>query len=415
MAIMSDIKRNVLSCLDRDYLVDMTTRIADIVSLTGEESPVAEFLGSEMTRLGMEVSYQEVEEGRLNAIGILKGSGGGPALMFCGHTDHFDGPQATGVADNRVYGRGLVNMKCAFPCYLMAVQMLVESGIALKGDVIVSGVVGEIEKAQVGRFHGKGYRGGGVGARYLMDHGVTADMCIIGEPTGLMLQIGNCGLVWAKVTVEGPAKTFVLKAAEVARAIQAWEPSYQLEYSHPLMLPTIQVGAVDGGNPFKPGTNPTTDLYVSIRILPDIPPLRIQRKLEEICAEVEQRQGDIKTNVELYLSTTGYEISADEPIVQSLERVHRELFDADIGYVPPLRYGITTDASRLAQYGVPAVSLGAGYGMYLVDPDERLAPGWEVASGRRPGVGIENLVNCTKLYALCAVDVCTKSREELAV
>ena len=31
----------------------------------------------------MQVEYQEVEEGRPNVIGTLKGSGGGATLMFC--------------------------------------------------------------------------------------------------------------------------------------------------------------------------------------------------------------------------------------------------------------------------------------------------------------------------------------------
>lgn len=262
----------VLEQFDRARLVEITKNLADIVSLTGEEKPLAEYLGREFERLGMEVNYQEVEEGRPNVIGTLKGSGEGATLMFCGHMDHFDNPHPTMVKDDRVYGRGLVNMKCAFPCYLAAVEMLVKAKVRLKGDIIISGVVGEIEKAPVGRFTGKRYRGGGVGARYMMDHGVTADMCIIGEPTGLSLQIGNAGLVWAQVRVEGKAMNFVLKALEVARGIQNWETEYQKKYPHPFMLPTVQIGAVEGGNPFKPGTQPATNLYVIVKTLPGTPP-----------------------------------------------------------------------------------------------------------------------------------------------
>src|SRR5947208_5370852 len=201
----------------------------------------------------MQVSYQEVEEGRPNVIGTLKGMGGGATLMFCAHMDHFDNPQETVVEDNRIYGRGLVNMKAAFPCYIEAVAAIQRAGVKLKGDIIIAGVVGEIEKAQIGRFRGKSYRGAGVGARYLMDHGVTADMCIIGEPTGLQLQIGNAGLIWAEVTIDGKAENFVIQAGKVAQAIQDWEKEYQKEYKHPFMLPTVQIGAIEGGNPFKPG------------------------------------------------------------------------------------------------------------------------------------------------------------------
>src|SRR5262245_5678324 len=223
----------VLEQPDRERLVEIATRVADIVSITGEESEIAHYLGGELEQLGMEVKYQEVEEGRPNVIGTLRGSGGGPTLMFCAHMDHFDTPQETVVTGDRIYGRGLVNMKCAFPCYIVAVEMLRKAGVDLKGDIIISGVVGEIEKAQVSRFSGATYRGAGVGARYMMDHGVTADMCIIGEPTGLQLQIGNCGLVWAQVRVEGRAENFVLQAGKVAQAIQDWEQEYQEKFKHP--------------------------------------------------------------------------------------------------------------------------------------------------------------------------------------
>jgi acetylornithine deacetylase/succinyl-diaminopimelate desuccinylase-like protein len=236
--------------VDRARIVELARNLAEIVSITGEEKNVAEYLGSEFAKLGLPVDYQEVEDGRPNVIGTLKGTGGGATLMFNAHMDHFDNPQETVVDENRIYGRGLVNMKAAFACYIEAVTAIQKAGVKLKGDLIISGVVGEIEKAQIGRFRGKTYRGAGVGARYLMDHGVLADMCIIGEPTGLQLQIGNSGLMWARVSVDGKATKFVLAACKVAQAIQDWEKDYQRKYPHKFMLPTVQIGAIDGGNEF---------------------------------------------------------------------------------------------------------------------------------------------------------------------
>ena len=408
--------KQVLAQLDRAHLVEMTRDLADIVTITGEEQPVAEYLGRELERLGMEVEYQEVEEGRLNVIGTLRGSGGGPALMFNGHMDHFDNPEPTRVTEDRVYGRGLVNMKCAFPCYVTAVDMLRKAGAELKGDIIVSGVVGEIEKAQVNRFRGKSYRGAGVGARYLMDHGVTADMCIIGEPTGLRMQIGNAGLVWAEVTVEGPAKTFVMKAFEVARAIQAWEADYQKQFPHPFMLPTVQIGAIDGGNPFKPGTNPVTKIYVIVKTLPQVPTMKIQRELEKVCAAAAAREKDITARVKLYLSTDGYEIPRDDYVVKAMGAAHREVNGSDMEFSEPVRYGITSDGSRIHQYGVSVITYGAGFGTHLVDPDEQeTGAEWDRPSGTRRGVGVNNMVRCSSVYALAALDICSKSRSELAL
>jgi acetylornithine deacetylase len=417
----SDYKENmmqeeILQQVDRDRIVEVACNLADIVSITGEEKGVAEYLGGEFEKLGMQVEYQEVEEGRPNVIGTLKGTGGGATLMFNAHMDHFDNPQETVVEDDRVYGRGLVNMKAAFPCYIEAVAAIQRAGVKLKGDIIIAGVVGEIEKAQIGRFQGKSYRGAGVGARYLMDHGVMADMCIIGEPTGLQLQIGNAGLLWARVSVDGKATRFVLAACKVAQAIQDWEKEYQRKYKHKFMLPTVQIGAIDGGNAFKPGTRPTTDIFVIVKMLPDTPPLAIKRELEQVCERVRKRESDIfDIRVDLYLTTPGYEISKNEYLVKAMERAHRTVFNKPVPYAKPIRYGITSDGSRVAAYGVPAITYGPGFGTHLVDPTETKAPAeWDTPSGVRRGVGVENMVNCAKVYAMAALEICNTKKEEVA-
>jgi acetylornithine deacetylase/succinyl-diaminopimelate desuccinylase-like protein len=408
--------QQVLEQVDRQRIVEIACKLADTVSITGEEKEVAEYLGSEFDRLGMQVEYQEVEEGRPNVIGTLKGSGGGATLMFCAHMDHFDNPQETVIEDDRIYGRGLVNMKAAFPCYIEAVAALQKAGVQLKGDLIISGVVGEIEKAQIGRFQGKNYRGAGVGARYMMDHGVMADMCIIGEPTGLQLQIGNAGLLWARVSVDGRATKFVLAACKVAQAIQEWEKEYQRKNTHRFMLPTVQIGAIDGGNAFKPGTRPTTDIFVIVKMLPGAVPLAIKRDIEQVCERVRRREPDIlDVRVDLYLTTPGYEISKREYVVKAMEQAHRTVFNQSVPYAKPIRYGITSDGARIAAYGVPAITYGPGFGTHLVDPTETKAgPEWDSPTGVRRGVGIENMVNCTKVYAMAALDIVNRKKDEVA-
>lgn len=51
------------------------------------EAEIAEYLKEWMTARGVEASVIEVEPGRANAVGVLKGSGGGKSLMLNGHTD----------------------------------------------------------------------------------------------------------------------------------------------------------------------------------------------------------------------------------------------------------------------------------------------------------------------------------------
>jgi hypothetical protein len=51
----------------------------------------------------------------------------------------------------------------------------------------------------------------------------------------------------------------------------------------------------------------------------------------------------------------------------------------------------------------------------LIDPTEPRVKEWDNPSGVRRGVGIQNMMNCTKVYALSALDVCSKTRQEIGV
>ena len=80
----------------------------------------------------------------------------------------------------------------------------------------------------------------------------------------------------------------------------------------------------------------------------------------------------------------------------------------------PVRYGITSDGSRINQYGVSVITYGAGFGTHLVDPDEQeTGAEWDRPSGTRRGVGIKNMERCSSVYALAALDICSKTRAEL--
>src|SRR5438132_14385779 len=150
--------KELLAKVDRQRLVETACDLVDIPSPTGEEQAVAEYLASVFHELGLQVAWQEVEEGRPNVVGLLEGAGGGPSLMFNGHMDtSYSGrepwlrdvpgfqPQSF-ERDGRLYGLGISNMKGALACYLEAVRALQDAGVRLRGDVLVAAGSGEIEK-----------------------------------------------------------------------------------------------------------------------------------------------------------------------------------------------------------------------------------------------------------------------------
>ncbi len=143
--------------------------VINIPSPTGEELQMALYMQSTLKQLGLDVTWQEVEEGRANVVGRWIGTGGGKNLMFNGHMDTSNTgreefltgigykPQAV-VKNGVIYGLGIYNMKGALVCYTHAVKALMRAGVRLKGDVIIAAVAGEIEKTQWGEFRGKEYR-----------------------------------------------------------------------------------------------------------------------------------------------------------------------------------------------------------------------------------------------------------------
>ncbi|HEY0123206.1 MAG TPA: M20/M25/M40 family metallo-hydrolase, partial [Rhizobium sp.] len=163
------------SCLD--FLSNMVRRKSH--SQTDGERELARIMASEMEAIGLQSELQPFDNGqRFNAIGRLKGSGGGKSLLFNGHLD--TNPVTEGwtvdpwgglVDDKFIYGIGVSNMKAGDAAYFCAVKTLLNAGVKLKGDVILTYVVGELQ--------------GGVGTLAAIRNGVKADYFINSEPSDL--------------------------------------------------------------------------------------------------------------------------------------------------------------------------------------------------------------------------------------
>ena len=202
--------------IDQERLVEWASQAIATPSFTGDEQAMAELMRETLAAMGLQVQWQQVEDGRANVLGTWAGSGDGPALMFNGHTDtSYSGrePWLAGIPgfqpegferDGRIYGLGISNMKGALACYVEAVRALQDQGVRLRGDVLLAAVCGEIEKTQQGDAQGAEFRGYAAGSRYLVTHGGVADMCILGEPTENKLVLAHFGSLWVRLSTHGP-------------------------------------------------------------------------------------------------------------------------------------------------------------------------------------------------------------------
>ena len=393
--------------IDERRLVDLALRLVSTPSYTGSEQAAAELMRDELASLGLQVQWQQVEEGRANVLGTWSGAGGGPTLMFNGHLDtSYSGrePWLQGIPgfqpegferDGRIYGLGISNMKGAVACYAEAVRVLMAAGVRLRGDVMIAAVAGEIEKTQEGEAQGAEFRGYAAGSRHLVSHGGAADMCILGEPTENKLVLAHFGTIWLRLTTRGPfvhtafssgrvAENSIVRMGSVLEAVLEWLPRWEEEMSYGGVRGVANVGAIRGGFGWRVSRTPhETHLYLDLRVPPSVPMAEARRKA------LEYARGLDGVEAEVYVTAPGAEIEETHPLVGALEQAHTEVFGA-----APER-DVTrwfSDASVLTRYGIATVNYGTSSGL----PDAELGENLE----------IEGLVRTAEVYARVAKAVC---------
>lgn len=408
----------------RDVLIDMV----NIRSPTGGELPMAEYMVGRMRKAGLDAELQFVSEGRPNAVGHVRGSGDGLNLLFTGHMDtSYDGteedlvgdgfkPRAV-LKDGWIWGLGANNMKSGLASALVALEAIARSGIKLRGDVSLGGVVGEIEKTAIEEFSGESFSGYGVGSKHLVTHGVTADYAILAEPTSLRICTANMGCSWARITVPGTVshaamsnRPGVTNAVQLMHELQAdifaWAKVYESRHSFMGQSPNVTVSAIRGGAPWRLSRNATScSLYLDIRTVPGQTTDTIKRELRRVLRAFAQRKEIVEPELFFYVSDPAVVVDEGLPVVQALGEAQRAI----MGERPPSairRPG--ADAVHFTAYGVPCVQFGPGG---RVHPDARSASSMH-ATGEH--VLVDDLLTAARIYFAAALDLCSRVAPDAA-
>jgi acetylornithine deacetylase/succinyl-diaminopimelate desuccinylase-like protein len=401
--------------VDRDRLVETATRLVNVPSFTGDEEAAARLMVELYESLGLQVQWQQVEEGRANALGTWTGAGGGKSLMFNGHLDtSYSGrepwlrsvpgfqPQAF-ERDGRLYGLGISNMKGAVACYVEAVRALEDAEVRLRGDVLIAAVSGEIEKTQQGDAQGAQYRGYAAGTRYLVSHGGVADMCLLGEPTEGKVVLGHFGALWLRIRVHGDFihtafsegrrdRNSILRAREVLDAVLEWIPAWEDDASNAYRgaKAIVNVGAVEGGFGWRASRTPHhTDLFLDVRVPPTKAMAIARREVLDMVRGLGERFPDYGVEGEVFVTAPGAEIEEGHELVAAIDAAHAEVWGEAPGRDVTRWF---SDASALTRYGVPTVNYGTSTGLMDVELGENLE--------------IEGLVKTAEVYARVAMEVC---------
>jgi len=401
--------------VDRDRLVETASRMVGVHSFTGDEEGMARLMVELFEARGLHVQWQQVEDGRANALGTWAGTGGGPSLMFNGHVDtSYSGREpwlrnvrgfqpSAFIQDGRLYGLGISNMKGALACYVEAVSALQDAGVRLRGDVLLAAVCGEIEKTQQGEAQGAQFRGYAAGTRYLVSHGGVADMCLLGEPTEGKVVLGHFGALWLKIRVHGNfihtafsegrrGENSIIRAHEVLDAILAWIPSWEDDPANAYRgaKAIVNVGAIEGGFGWRVSRTPHhTDVFLDVRVPPTKPMGSARGEVLEMVRGLGERFPDYGIEGEVYVTAPGAEIEEGHPLVAAIDEAHEDVYGEQPGRDVTRWF---SDASALTRYGVPTVNYGTSTGLQDVALGENLE--------------IDGLVRTAEVYAKVAIRVC---------
>ncbi len=405
--------QKILDAVNREAMLDLAQELVKIPSFKTEETEVARFIATYLESRGYQVQLQEVEPGRFQTIATLRGTGGGKSLMLNGHID-ID-PLAMGwrrdhwtpqIEGDRLYGAGIRNMKAGVASMIAAAEAVRRSGVALKGDLVLACVVGELQ--------------GGVGTKYLCHHGPLADMAVVPEPFGAenILTV-HAGVLEMAVHTLGNSRHIsrmeeavdaIEKMCVAIPAIKATRLQHTPRPDLPAM-PRINVGTIIGGRGRDydlRGPNFVSDfctVIVDVRFLPGMSSQSVREDIEVSLDLLKAEDPDFQYEIEMppppkYKVFTEvmepFDLPRDQYILDSVLRQYRAVTGREpdgVGTVLPGSY-TGDDTCHLWKAGVPCLLYGPGGGSESATiPDEYSRIG--------------DMLQVAKVLALTTLDVCS--------
>ncbi|MBI4284983.1 MAG: M20/M25/M40 family metallo-hydrolase [Chloroflexi bacterium] len=432
--MLSELEKKVLTRVEQmePELTQLALELGGRISNQPEERIAGDYAFDWLKSNGFQPRKLGAAE-RFNILGVYRGTGGGRSLIFSSHLDVRRGEmiqlrirdpnrrvfrEAWREGDS-VVGMGIANDKGPMACWMTATRALQDLNIKLPGDVLLSCVLGETGGSPVDEFPSPQYDSHELGARYLATHGGIADFALVAEATAFTICPVECGFAYIKLTLySGPAsytpflpypETDLRKSINPINrmgkfierfAMYANDYTARYRYSHGdvEVVPKISINSMRSGQPFCPITSPELCIaYIDARIPPGISALDIKRQLESLLKEL-----DMEGDVEIYKYLSGYEawkVKGYDEFRAVLLDSHTKVF----GTPPkkPVTYmtSMWRDINTYNEIGIPAITYGfpTGYSAegQLYDYDLFR-------------VEVSDMVQATKVYALLALDVCSR-------
>jgi acetylornithine deacetylase len=171
--------------MDPIDVVELTRRLVDAESTTGQEAVVCAMVADELERRGYEVTRQVVTGDRVNLLATV----GTPEVIFSTHMDCVPPFTPSRIEGDRIHGRGSCDAKGILVSQLAAVEAMRAAG-----------------ESRVGLLYVVGEERGSDGAMIAdqLSTGVTRFL-VNGEPTEGCLALGHRGVVRVQLHARGRA------------------------------------------------------------------------------------------------------------------------------------------------------------------------------------------------------------------
>jgi acetylornithine deacetylase len=387
MLSSADIAAKLAGAVDQDRLVRLVQEVCRIPSVLGEEGRLAAFLHDAMLDSGFtDVSLQPVLPDRPNAIGEVP-YGPGPRVVFTGHLDTKPvshgwaqtSPFSGDIIDGSVYGHGIMDMKAALVCQIVAMEALRDSGLDLSGTVAMAAVSDHMGD-QLGSI------------AYFAEH--PGDLCVLGELSDNEIFLGHRGYYF-DITVVGKSAHTCHKAAAVNANVLAAQAVLELDASR--LEPVLEdwvvelfgpetymaPGRIYGGlAPGGPSMIPDECVIrVDCRPQPGVTVDQVRAEVDRCLEGARRRDPRFRADVALADVKPGYLADRDSSVV----RLMRSAVQGVRGGQEPalLAAGWLGDTASFGEQ-IPTVIFGPG-GEPVYCPDEHLS--------------IQDIVEATNVYA----------------
>ncbi len=428
---LSPEQQRIVDAIDPEELARLALDLGKIDSTPNKEGPVAEFLCDWLSKEGFEPKTLALIPERPNVYCAIPGVGDGYSLIFNAHMDIWLNEKDVWVVHkpdrawfdawidgDRVYGQAVVNDKGPMAAFMIAAKALRKAGMALKGDLTLTMVPGEIGWEPIDEFKPPYYLSKEAGARFLVTHGVVADFALVAEVSNFGLAWVEAGKAFFKVTVVGDSPTYtpyvthdappekhpnaVVKMTPVIQAIEQWAAEYETknryEWERGVLVPKASIGAIRGGVPYMILSSPQVcSIYLDVRLTPEGDPLAIRSEIRKRIAST-----GVQAEVELFLYRRGYEARNISRLVSSLDAAHTAILGAPPKPVASPICSMWRDNNVYNEVGIPSLTYG---------PSAGFSPAGVGAAGTGHFfITKQDLATSAKVYALTALDLCNQSK-----